>query len=97
MSAALDSLMNCISHSVYCNLKYQPQQRLPDDIMEAFYKYPWPGNINPSANESFEKLEREPVESAYFKYKTSDKIAEALGNGQPTVHRKIQIPFLIHG
>jgi PAS domain S-box-containing protein len=118
-----------------CNLKYQFQKRLPDDVMEAFYKYHWPGNIRElkslierlcllsednhlalqdlplemlpyiknegqailrpdseslSAKKSFEKLERELVESAYFKYRSSYKVAEALGVSQPTAHRKIK-------
>jgi transcriptional regulator with PAS, ATPase and Fis domain len=43
-----------------------------------------------SARKSFEKLERELIESAYFKYKSSYKVAEALGISQPTAHRKIK-------
>ncbi|NLA40316.1 MAG: sigma 54-interacting transcriptional regulator [Smithella sp.] len=118
-----------------CNIKYQLHKRLPENVMEAFYKYPWPGNIRElkslierlcllseedqlalqdmplevmpyikdeakaipssdpeylSARKSFEKLERELIESAYFKYKSSYKVAEALGISQPTAHRKIK-------
>jgi PAS domain S-box-containing protein len=117
------------------NQKYLFQKKLPDELMEVFYKYPWPGNIrelkslierlwllseddhfslhdlpfemlpyiegetkafsnttleNPSAKESFEKLERELIESAYIKYKSSYKVAEALGISQPTAYRKIK-------
>ena len=117
------------------NLKYRVQKRLPGDVMEVFYKYPWPGNIrelkslierlwllseedqlalqdlplemmpyiqdkaravpgsareNLSAKESFEKLERELIETAYLKYKNSYKVAEALGISQPTAYRKIK-------
>ena len=48
---------------------------------------------NLSAKESVKKLERELVEAAYLKYKSSYKVAEALGISQATAYRKIKKYF----